>query len=72
MFVKFVDTLTIPRTGIQTVESALEPGSKTYQVIGYAHCAARQRTRSRRRVKERRVRLEERFEGLTMEVSYVR
>ena len=72
MFVKFVDIFTILRMETRRVELTLEPGSKTSQGIGYVHCAARQRTCSKRRAKERRMRLEKRVEGLTMEVSYVR
>ena len=71
MFVRYVDTLTILLMEILIVELTLEPGSKISQAIGYVHCAAHQRTCSKKWAKERNIRPEVRNEGLTREVSYV-
>ena len=48
MHVRFVDILTILQKEILGMESTLEPGSKISQAIGYARCAAHQRTCSRK------------------------
>jgi hypothetical protein len=71
MFVRYVDILTILLMEILIVESTLEPGSKISQTIGYVHCVAHQRTCSKKWVKGRNIRPEDRNEGLTTEVLYV-
>jgi hypothetical protein len=71
MFVRFVDILTILLMEILIVESNPEPGSKISQAIGYVHCVAHQKTCSKKWVKERNIRPEDRNEGLTTEVLYV-
>jgi len=71
MHVRFVDILTILQKEILKMESTLEPGSKISQAIGYARCAVHQRTCSKKWVKERNIRPEDRNEGLTTEVLYV-
>lgn len=71
MFVRFVDTPTILRMEILIVESTPEPGLKTSQAIGYVRCVAHQRICSKKWVKERSIRPEERDEGLTTEVFHV-